>query len=88
MTNTLLPSVAEDAVGTVDSINKQLLISVKNKISRLDRVLTSSVAADNKTKLSQAEIIAAANGRLDNLPAALAALKSAVNMFAAGTYPA
>ena len=67
--------------------NGQALAAIKNAIARLNTTLTNSLSDDGKTPLTQAQIVAGANGKLDTLPQFIAALKAAVNIAAPGTYP-
>jgi len=86
MNSPLLPDPAATAVQTVLSLNQKAVSNLQNAITRIEAALTKTRAADNTTLLTQAEIIASANGRLDTEAAFLQSLKAAVNVAAPGTY--
>ena len=80
-----MPTATEKAVANIFNLNSRAILSLKSKIKRIDRVMTQTVG-DDGNKLTQAQIIAAAGGRLDNFPTFYAALQAAVNSAAPGTY--
>jgi hypothetical protein len=84
-TPSLLPTATEKAVADIFDLNSRAILSLKSKIKRIDRVMTQTIG-DDGNKLTQEQIISAANGRLDNFPAFYAALKAAVNNAVPGTY--
>ena len=84
----ILPTAAQKTVPDIDKASARLIAGVKANIAQIERYLSQTLGDDGKTKLTADQVISAAGGRLDNIAAVLAAIKTAVNTAVPGSYPA
>lgn len=85
MASQLIQTKQDAAVASIQGLNNRAVISINSIVAQLDRVLNKTMG-DNKTLLTEAEIISAAGGKLDAQADFIAALKAAVNIAQPGTY--
>lgn len=86
MSTPLLPTAAQKTVARLDDITANVVTVLTRSLQSYDRAMTQTKADDGKTMLAEADVIAAAGGRLDILPEFIQVLTSALSI-ANGTAP-
>lgn len=74
MSTSILPNAAQSAVSNIDNLNKRFVQNTKAHRVQVANILANTKGDDGKTLLTQAQIIAAAGGRFDELPGFLSAI--------------
>lgn len=87
MSTQITPTGANKAVARIDTAMVNGLSTMKNMVTNVENVFSSSVE-DDGTKVTQDQIITAGGERYANLLASITAVKAAVNIIVPGTYPA